>query len=197
MQLKGGTNLLPFDGLAVYASGFIKDAEGFQGYLMQSVPWQQDQVRMYGKLITTRRKVAWFGDEGAVYKYAGIARAPLSWLPELNELRNKVGATCGTAFNSCLANLYHSGSEGMGWHRDNEPDLVKHGVIASLSLGAARRFDFRHRKTRTKISVMLEPGSLLVMAGEVQDHWEHQLPVAKKVLEPRINLTFRTIRAER
>lgn len=197
MFLKDSVNLLPFDGLVYYSAGFVAHAAWAQDRLMNIVPWRQDQVRMYGKLITTRRKVAWFGDEGAVYKYAGIARAPLSWLPELNELRNKVGAACGTVFNSCLANLYHSGSEGMGWHRDNEPDLVKHGVIASVSLGAARRFDFRHRETRTKISVMLEPGSLLVMAGEVQDHWEHQLPVAKKILQPRINLTFRTIRAER
>lgn len=140
--------------------------------------------------------MAWFGDAKAVYTYAGISRSPLEWIPELDDLRNSIGAVCGTLFNSCLANLYHDGSEGMGWHRDNEPDLIKHGCIASVSLGAARRFDFRHRRLSTKISVLLEPGSLLVMAGEIQDHWEHQLPVARKIKEPRINLTFRTVLTE-
>lgn len=193
-MLTGIDNLLPFDGSAWYRPGFVPDAEGLEDSLMQAIPWQHDQVRMYGRVIITKRKVAWYGDAGAVYKYAGIPREPLAWLPELEMLRDKCSSICGETFNSCLANLYHNGSEGMGWHRDNEPDLVKHGCIASVSLGAVRRFDFRHRKTREKISVVLEPGSLLVMAGEIQDHWEHQLPVARRILEPRINLTFRTVR---
>ena len=189
-------NLLPFDGMVWYRPGFVPEADVLQQKLMETIPWRHDEVRMYGKLITTRRMVAWYGNAGAVYTYAGIARNPLAWFPELEELKHRTGEACGASFNSCLANLYHDGSEGMGWHRDNEPDLIRHEVIASVSLGATRRFDFRHRKTRVKISVMLEPGSLLVMAGEVQDHWEHQLPVTKKIKEPRINLTFRTIRVK-
>ncbi|MFM7329457.1 MAG: alpha-ketoglutarate-dependent dioxygenase AlkB, partial [Bacteroidota bacterium] len=100
----------------------------------------------------------------------------------------------GCHFNSCLCNLYHDGSESMGWHRDNEPELDPEASIASISLGADRRFYFRHRVTGEKISLLLDNGSLLLMRPPVQEHWEHQLPAMKRVQKPRINLTFRRIR---
>ena len=148
---------------------------------------------MFGKLIVTKRKMAWYGDPGAKYRYAGIDRKPLSWTPVLNALKEITEVRSGEKFNSCLLNLYHHGSESMGWHSDNEPELKRHGTIASVSLGANRKFSFKHRKSGEKISLMLEHGSVLLMQGATQDHWLHQLPPMKKVTDPRINLTFRQI----
>ena len=116
-----------------------------------------------------------------------------SWTPELLELKAIVESICGRTFNSCLLNLYHTGEEGMAWHSDDEKTLEPDGAIASLSLGAERKFSFRHRKTRETISLQLEPGSLLVMHGATQTHWMHALPKTKKVMVPRVNLTFRTM----
>ena len=112
---------------------------------------------------------------------------------ELTTIRNAVESYTKTSFNSCLANLYHEGEQGMGWHQDNEKELGSNPTIASISFGAERRFDFRHKESREKISVILENGSLLIMSGETQTHWQHQLPKTKKIKKPRVNLTFRTV----
>lgn len=139
------------------------------------------------------RKVSWHGDPGCAYTYAGSRKSPQPWTDSLRALKDRVEAAAGVPFNSCLLNLYHAGTEGMGWHSDDEPELGPEPVIASLSLGAARRFLFRHRVEKTRVEVRLEHGSLLVMRGACQRLWQHSLPKALRVREPRINLTFRRI----
>jgi alkylated DNA repair dioxygenase AlkB len=189
-------NLLPYDGTVNYKAGCLSanQADKFYNLLLNETQWQPDQVIIFGKLRVTKRKMAWYGDVGAEYRYAGISRTPIAWTPALQELKKITESICGTHFNSCLLNLYHNGSEGMGWHSDDEPELVSGGTIASLSLGAERRFYFRHRRTGEKIVTNLEHGSLLLMKGQTQYNWVHQLPVMKRVMAPRINLTFRQIR---
>ncbi len=188
-------NLLPFDGAADYYGKVMPVAEA--GYyldrLLSNIGWRHDEAVIFGRHLITKRKVAWYGDDNYAYTYSGRTRQALIWTPELRELRTRVEALTGKKFNSCLLNLYHTGDEGMAWHSDDERTLEKDGAIASLSLGAERKFCFRHNKSRQVISVQLEPGSLLVMRGATQDHWQHALPKTKKVDSPRINLTFRTM----
>lgn len=189
-------NLLPYDGEVYYFPGFIdpqRSNELFQE-LRNNIAWENDRVRMFGKEIVTKRKVGWYGDRPYTYRYSGVSRKALPFNEPLRELRDKASRVAGQDFNSCLLNLYHDGSEGMSWHRDNEPELQAGGCIASYSFGAARKFVFRHRDTREKVEVFLEDGSLLLMQGKIQEVWEHRLPPTKKVVTARINLTFRLIR---
>ena len=160
---------------------------------MTGIQWKNDEAIIYGKKIITNRKVAWYGDQNYSYTYSKTTKTALLWNPILQEIKKLVEAKTNTSFNSCLLNLYHNGSEGMAYHSDAEKDLVKHGTIASLSLGAERKFSFKHKKTKERISLSLESGSLLIMKGETQDHWLHSLPTTKIVNNPRINLTFRQI----
>jgi len=148
-------------------------------------------VKIFGKTITTARKVAWYGDPYLAYKYSGTTKQPLAWTKLLKDLKELVEYKTGETFNSCLLNLYHNGSESMGWHRDNESSIRKHSPIACLSLGAERRFHFKHRLSQEKITTTLPHGSLLVMAGEIQTHWMHTLPKMARIKTPRISLTFR------
>ncbi|MGB6221474.1 alpha-ketoglutarate-dependent dioxygenase AlkB family protein [Haloferula sp.] len=187
-------NLLPKDGV-VHDYGQILDAakeEQLFRQLIAEVPWESDEVVMFGKRIVTSRKVAWYGDAGFTYKYSGTEKVALPWMPVLTGLKKLVEVRCGERFNSCLLNLYHDGSEGMGWHSDDEATIVRDSAIASVSLGVERKFSFKHRETKETVSLMLERGSLLVMKGETQRFWRHSLPKTKKVDQPRINLTFRS-----
>ena len=188
-------NILPFDGAADYygMALTVAGARLYLGRLLEHIEWRNDEAVIFGRHIITRRKVAWYGDGNYAYAYSGKTRQALAWTPDLLRLKARVETLTGKTFNSCLLNLYHTGEEGMAWHSDDEKTLEKDGAIASLSLGAERKFSFRHRKTRETISVQLEPGSLLVMHGVTQDHWLHSLPKTKKVSDPRINLTFRTM----
>jgi alkylated DNA repair dioxygenase AlkB len=188
-------NLLPFDGAADYYGRVLSPAESryFLDCLLNCIEWRNDEAVIFGRHIITKRKVAWYGDQTYSYAYSGKVRDALSWTPELLELKSIVEKLVGRTFNSCLLNLYHTGDEGMAWHSDDEKTLEPDGAIASLSLGAERKFSFRHRKNRETISIQLEPGSLLVMHGVTQAHWMHALPKTKKVTAPRVNLTFRTM----
>ena len=161
--------------------------------LLNGIEWKNDEVVIYGKRIVTKRKVAWYGDKAFEYKYSNISRTALPWTRELFELKTIVETISNESYNSCLLNLYHDGYEGMGWHSDDEKDMKKDGAIASLSLGADRKFAFKHKQDKQSVYMLLEHGSLLLMKGEVQSHWLHSLPKTSKVLKPRINLTFRTI----
>ncbi len=195
---QSGENLLPRDGAAYYF-GTIFDAGSEAGYfasLMDEVPWESDEVMMFGKRIVTSRKVAWFGDEAFPYKYSGTEKVALAWSAVLLDLKKQVEEASGERFNSCLLNLYHDGSEGMGWHSDDESSIVRDSAIASLSFGVERKFTFKHRETKETLSLMLERGSLLVMKGETQRFWVHALPKTKKVDTARINLTFRLMKEE-
>ena len=188
-------NILPFDGSADYYSKMLTTAEAkyYFDRMLMNVEWRNDEAVIFGRHIVTKRKVAWYGDRSYSYAYSGKTRDALSWTSDLLELKGVVERLSGRTFNSCLLNLYHNGEEGMAWHSDDERTLEPDGAIASLSLGAERKFSFRHRKTRETLSILLEPGSLLVMHGPTQTHWMHALPKTKRVSLPRVNLTFRTM----
>jgi alkylated DNA repair dioxygenase AlkB len=161
--------------------------------LMATIDWRNDEAVIFGKLITTKRKVAWYGDREFEYTYSNVTKHALPWTKELFELKMLTEQASGESYNSCLLNLYHTGEEGMAWHSDGEKDLKKDGAIGSLSFGAERKFSFKHKQTKEVVSVKLEHGSLLVMKGATQTNWLHRLPPTKMVTSPRINLTFRTI----
>lgn len=162
--------------------------------LSAQVPWEHRSVLVFGRHVLQPRLTAWFGDPGAAYSYSGLSLEPHPWLPALDGLRARCEAIAGVPFNSCLANLYRDGHDYVAWHADDEPELGPDPVIASVSLGAERRFDLRHRTTRETVRVVLGPGSLVVMSSGCQRHWVHQVPMMRRVTEPRINLTFRSIR---
>ena len=188
-------NHLPYDGTVQYYGKVIQEmvADDYFEKLMQNIAWENDQAIILGRQITTKRKVAWYGDQGYEYTYSNVNRYALPWTVELLELRQRVQQLTGERFNSCLLNLYHTGEEGMAWHSDDETDLKKNGVIASLSFGAERKFAFKHKQSKEKVELYLEHGSLLVMKDTTQSHWLHRLPPTRKVSTARINLTFRTI----
>ena len=188
-------NLLPQDGTVNYYGKIFssEEADIYYHYLFNKIPWKSDEAVIFGKLIETKRKIAWFGDKEFEYTYSGRTKRALKWTLELLELKKKTEELTGETFNSCLLNLYHDGSEGMAYHSDGEKDLKKNGAIASLTFGAERKFSFKHKTTKEKVELILEHGSLLVMKDQTQTHWLHRLPPTKKVNSPRINLTFRTI----
>ncbi len=189
------TNLLPQDGIVNYYKNLLtlNEANSYFDSLLHSIEWKNDQAFIYGKLIITKRKVAWYGDTDFEYTYSKITKRALPWTAELVELKKITEELTGEKFNSCLLNLYHNGDEGMAWHSDAEKVLKKNGAIASLSLGAERKFSFKHKETKETISLILENGSLLVMKGSTQTSWLHRLPPTKLISKPRINLTFRLI----
>ena len=188
-------NLLPKDGTVNYYGQIFSKAEADFYYerLLKDIAWENDQAVIFGKLIVTKRKVAWYGEKSFEYTYSNITKTALPWTNELLALKQKVEELSGDTFNSCLLNLYHNGDEGMAWHSDGEKDLKKNGAIASLSFGAERKFAFKHKVDKTTIALTLAHGSLLMMKDTTQTHWLHRLPPTKLVYAPRINLTFRTI----
>ena len=188
-------NLLPQDGTVNYYGTILDqdEADDFYQKLLEGIEWKNDEAIIFGKKILTKRKVAWYGDEGFEYTYSKTTKTALPWTEELVNLKKLVEGKTGEQFNSCLLNLYHNGEEGMAYHSDAEKDLKKNGAIASLSFGAERKFSFKHKITGEKVDLLLEHGSLLVMKDETQSYWLHRLPPTKKVSTPRINLTFRTI----
>lgn len=189
-------NLLPEDGSLKYTGRIMawEEADRYFQRLLKEIEWRQDEVVIFGKKIITKRKVAWYGDKDFSYTYSGRTRTALPWTAALLELKAIVEELSDSCFNSCLLNLYHSGEEGMSWHSDNEKELGEEPVIASLSLGAERKFAVKHKESKEKLTLQLENGSLLVMSGPMQQYWLHSLPKTKKVHAPRINLTFRNIR---
>ena len=192
-------NLLPYDGIADYYGKVLQQEAALHYYncLLHTLQWRHDEAIIFGKHIITKRKVAWYGDSNYAYTYSNTTKQALQWTEELLELKQLAEALAGIPFNSCLLNLYHNGAEGVAWHSDDEKSLGPNTTIASISLGAARKFLFRHKKTKEAASIILESGSLLVMKGSTQTHWLHCLPKSKKILTPRINLTFRTIQEQK
>ncbi|MBC7933940.1 MAG: alpha-ketoglutarate-dependent dioxygenase AlkB [Rhizobacter sp.] len=189
------TNLLPHNGEVNYYGKLLpkKEADHYYHQLMNNIEWKNDEAFILGKLIITKRKVAWYADIPFEYTYSNRTKKALPWTTELLELKKIAEERTGESFNSCLLNLYHSGEEGMAWHSDGEKDLKKNGAIGSLSFGAERKFAFKNKQTGEKVSMLLEHGSLLVMKGTTQTYWLHRLPPTKTIANPRINLTFRTI----
>jgi alkylated DNA repair dioxygenase AlkB len=183
-----------------YWPGFLAPAEATELFqtLIRDTPWLQPDLTIHGKRIKMPRLTAWYGDPQAYYTYSGIRNVPLPWTERLLGLKQHIELLIGQPFNSVLLNLYRSGNDSMSWHRDDEPELGFRPNIASVSLGLVRRFDFRPVErpavgNRTRHSIELAHGSLLLMRGETQEAWEHGLSKASGVDGPRINLTFRLI----
>ena len=191
-----GHNLLPHGGELYYYPHWLTAEEAaacFQA-LQTEIPWQQQQIKMFGKLLPEPRLTAWLGTPEAVYTYSGVARHPLPFTPLLLSLKQRAEHITGATFNSALCNYYRNGHDSMGWHRDNERTLGADPVIASLSFGAIRPFKVRHYATKQPIITLLPAsGSLIVMAGTMQQHWEHSLPRRTSPFAARINITFRKV----
>lgn len=164
--------------------------------LIAEVPWRCEEVMVWGRRVPQPRLTAWYGDAGAHYAYSGIELRPLPWTPILLDLKTRVEAVAGSAFNSVLLNYYRDHQDGIGFHSDNEPELGERPVIASLSLGAARPFVMKHKTLKhvEPVRLHLASGSLLLMWGDTQRCWRHGLPKESRPCGPRINLTFRKIR---
>jgi alkylated DNA repair dioxygenase AlkB len=194
-EIDENQNLLPKDGTVNYYGQMMpqQEADFYLKNLLENIIWKNDELFMFGKAIITKRKVAWYGDTNFSYTYSRATKEALIWTPELLALKMLIEEKSGETYNSCLLNLYHNGSEGMGWHSDDEKELKKNAAIASVSFGAERKFTFKHKDTKETISQVLAHGSLLVMKDETQTHWSHRLPPTTRITTPRINLTFRTI----
>lgn len=186
-------NLLPHDGTVNYYGKILnrQESQNYFDKLLNTIEWKNDEAIIFGRHIITKRKAAWYGDDGYNYTYSKVTKQALAWTRELLELKVRVEKLTNATYNSCLLNLYHNGDEGMAYHSDDEQALEKDGAIASVSFGAERKFLFRHKRTKQTISIVLESGSLLVMKGPTQTNWLHRLPPAKKITSPRVNLTFR------
>ncbi len=168
-------------------------ADRYLEILLAEIEWRNDEAVIFGKHIFTKRKVAWYGDLDFEYTYSNRTKRALPWTNTLLELKDIAEKATGETYNSCLLNLYHNGDEGMAWHSDGEKDLKKNAAIGSMSFGAERKFLFKHKESKVKVSMVLSHGSLLVMKDTTQTHWLHRLPPTKTVSTPRVNLTFRTI----
>lgn len=164
--------------------------------LRGAIAWETHRLRLFGREVASPRLSCWIGDAGAAYVYSGTRFEPRPWPPGLPALREELSAISGERFNSVLANLYRDGADSMGWHSDDEPELGPRPVIASLSLGATRRFLLKHRRQAgPRLALDLSAGSLLLMRGETQAHYRHALPKTRRAVGERINLTFRRILA--
>ena len=189
-------NLLPYDG-QVNDLGLVIDYPSALYYsLLTELPWQPDVVTLFGKTHVTTRQIVWMGDSNISYQYSGHARQAIEWSNTVFHMKHhieeqlaKIGIQ--TSFNSCLLNYYPSGEDGMGYHADDEKELGPQPIIAALSLGATRKFVFKHKKTQDKVELFLESGQLIVMHGETQTFWKHTITKTKTVNEGRISLTFR------
>jgi alkylated DNA repair dioxygenase AlkB len=174
------------------------EADGLLARLLEEIPWERHRLNMFGREVDSPRLSCWIGDPGATYVYSRSRFEPRPWTTSLLSLREGVERACQVRFNSVLANLYRDGQDSMGWHSDDEPELGVKPVIASVSLGAERRFRFRRRVPRAPhavrpVGITLSHGSLLCMAGDTQRGYQHDLPKSTGISEPRINLTFRLI----
>ncbi len=169
----------------------LKQSDEILDYCLNHLDWRQEAIMMFGKSVMQPRLQAWYGDKS--YRYSGLTMNPLPWTAPLLALKQQCEIQANSTFNSVLANLYRNGEDSMGYHQDNEPELGRNPLIASVSLGAERRFTLKHIATKQTFSLDLTHGSLLIMAGELQHHWKHALPKTRRCHQPRVNLTFRNI----
>jgi alkylated DNA repair dioxygenase AlkB len=189
-------NRLPQDGEVLLFEQFFDAPTSKQLFdtFKKTIQWKQEPIKMFGKLVMQPRLTAWYGDPDKSYRYSGITMEPLSWTAALLQVKKSIETKTDTIFNSVLLNFYRDGNDSMGWHRDNEPELGQNPVIGSVSFGATRNFQLRHYLHKEKkCSLPLSNGSLLLMQGATQHHWEHGLPKTKQAIGERINLTFRRI----
>lgn len=169
-------------------------SDNYLQMLLDSIDWKQEKMNMYGKELLFPRLTAWYGDNDKPYSFSGITLKPKQWTKELIEIKSKIETKTDVSFNSVLLNRYRNGNDSISWHTDAEKELGKNPIIASVNFGATREFQLRHTYTKEKLSIQLSHGSLLIMLGELQHFWQHQLPKTKKPVSERINLTFRVIK---
>ncbi|MFM7316777.1 MAG: alpha-ketoglutarate-dependent dioxygenase AlkB family protein [bacterium] len=162
--------------------------------LVETTQWRQDSMKIYGKPTPLPRLTAWYGDPGARYIYSGIVNEPLPWTSVISEIKKVLEDISGVGFNGVLLNRYRTGKDSMGWHSDDEPEFGPNPVIASVSFGGTRNFQFRHKRQKDlKSNIELTHGSLLIMRGGTQENWQHQIPKTARPVQERLNLTFRRI----
>ena len=182
--------------LLEYREHFLtwEEADELRDFLLKTVPWQQRTQKMYDKMVVTPRLTAWYGDQGKNYPLGEEELELNPWTPELIALKQKIEKESGYLFNSVLLNLYRNHNDSVAWHRDKESKYGKRPVIASVSLGQTRNFDFRRKDHhQSKYSLPLPHGSLLIMKGDLQEHWEHRIAKSVASMKERINLTFRLV----
>jgi len=187
---------LPNADISYYPNFFdVKKADYYFNTLLKEIPWQQDDITVFGKTYAQPRLTALFANNSKSYSYSNITMYPHSFTSALSDIKDKIEQQTGHGFTTCLANLYRDGQDSNGWHADDEKELGTNPIIASISFGEARNFNLKHKSNKDlKQKLLLEHGSLLVMKGETQHHWLHQIAKTKKVVKPRINLTFRIIK---
>lgn len=197
------TNLFPKNGLNIIRNGeFIylpnffskQESDFFFNSLKNNVLWKQESMNIYGKRVDFPRLTSWYGDNDKPYSFSGITLNPNPWTKELLEIKNRIEPETNVNFNSVLLNRYRNGSDSISWHTDAEKELGKNPIIASVNFGATRNFQLRHIETKEKIDIDLSHGCLLIMQGELQHFWQHQIPKTTKPVNERINLTFRVIK---
>ncbi len=194
-KLKSGLTKIENGEYLFYPNLFSKaESDLYLQNLKENIDWKQESMNMYGKQVNFPRLTAWYGDNDKPYSFSGITLAPKVWTRELLEIKDKIEPLSKVQFNSVLLNRYRSGNDSISWHTDAEKELGINPVIASVNFGATRKFQLRHINTKEKLEIELTHGSLLIMQGELQHFWQHQIPKTSKVVNERINLTFRVIK---
>ncbi len=189
-------NHLQKDGECFLIENFLKkeEADSYYNQLFKDVNWREDEITLFGRKVMQPRLVAWYADPGKRLRYSGLTLEPNKWLSSLTKIKQNLQEFCNHEFNGVLVNLYRNQKDSNGWHSDDEKELGKEPLIASLSLGETRDFLLKHKKDEDlKIKIPLKAGSLLIMGGKSQQCWKHCLPKRTPELGPRINLTFRKI----
>ncbi len=191
----GGITIIQ-NGEYIFQPNFFSktDSDRFLKELRENTKWRQESMNMYGKKIDFPRLTSWYGDNDKPYSFSGITLQPHSWSPEILTIKQRIEQPSKTVFNSVLLNFYRNGNDSISWHTDAEKELGQNPIIASVNFGATRNFQLRHTKTKEKLEIELTHGSLLIMQGELQHFWQHQVPKTSKPVGERINLTFRVIK---
>lgn len=194
-QINKGLNFIENGEYLFYPNYFNKiESDIFLRKLKEAIDWKQESMNMYGKKINFPRLTAWYGDNDKPYSFSGITLSPKKWTEELLIIKDKIQPEANVNFNSVLLNLYRDGNDSISWHTDAEKELGKNPIIASVNFGATRKFQLRHIITKEKLEIELSHGSLLIMQGELQHFWQHQVPKTSQKVNERINLTFRVIK---
>jgi alkylated DNA repair dioxygenase AlkB len=192
---KHGEPIVIPNGEYLYFPNFFEKvrADRYLESFIHNIDWKQESMNMYGKQVLFPRLTSWYGDNDKPYSFSGITLSPHPWSDELLDIKSKIEPVCETSFNSVLLNLYRDGNDSISWHTDEEKELGKNPIIASVNFGAERKFQIKHNQTCEIHDIILKHGSLLVMRGELQHFWKHQVPKQKTISKPRVNLTFRVI----
>ena len=194
-KIKVGLNKIN-NGEFIFEPNFfdVDESKLFLENLKNKILWKQESMNMYGKQINFPRLTSWYGENDKPYSFSGIKLNPNPWSNELIAIKQKIEPVSNTVFNSVLLNLYRDGKDSISWHTDAEKELGKNPIIASVNFGATRKFQLRHIETKEKLEIDLSNGSLLIMQGELQHFWQHQVPKTNSLISERINLTFRVIK---